>query len=72
MHRMFKENWKFLFKELLRDMEYHFDLYVRSRMQQQGGFDEFAQSQMSLIKNKMIDPLKRMKTAAEGPRPRWY
>ena len=55
----FKENWKFLFKELLRDIEYHFDLYVRSRMQQQGGFDEFAQSQMSLIKNKMIDPLKR-------------
>ena len=68
----FKENWKFLFKELLRDIEYHFDLYVRSRMQKEGGFDEFAQSQMTLIKNKMIDPLKRMKTAAEGPRPRWY
>ena len=24
----FKENWKFLFKELLRDIEYHFDMYV--------------------------------------------
>ena len=68
----FKENWKFLFRELLRDIENHFEMYVTSRMRQEGGFDEFAQNQMNLIKNKMIDPLKRMKTAAEGPRPRWY
>ena len=68
----FKENWKFLFRELLCDIENHFEMYVRSRMQKEGGFDEFAQGQMTLIKNKMIDPLKRMKRKCDRFRPRWY
>lgn len=68
----FKENWKFLFRELLCDIENHFDMYVRSRMQKEGGFDEFAQGQMTLIKKNMIDPLKRMKRKCDRFRPTWY
>ena len=39
---------------------------------EEGGFDEFAQGQMTLIKNKMIDPLKRMKRKCDRFRPTWY
>lgn len=61
----FKEHWKFLFKDLLFEIKFNFDEYVRSRTHSVGGLDGFALSQMQKIKNKLIDPLTKMKQTTE-------
>ena len=62
----FKENWSFLFKDLLSEIRFNFDEYVRSRTRSADGFDDFAISQMKNIKNKIIHPLTEMKKTTEA------
>lgn len=62
----FKEHWKLLFKDLLSEIRYNFDEYVRSRTRRVGGLDDFAISQMRNIQTKIIDPLTKMKETTEG------
>lgn len=57
----FKEHWTFLFRDLLREIRYNFDEYVRSRRHRVGGMDEFALSQMNEIQKYLLDPLMNMR-----------
>lgn len=57
----FKEHWTFLFRDLLREIRYNFDEYVRSRRNRVGGMDEFALSQINGIQNHLLSPLMEMR-----------
>ena len=62
----FKEHWKLLFKDLLFEIKFNFDDYVRSRTHSADGLDDFALSQIRNIRTKLIDPLTKMKKTTEG------